>query len=65
MQTKLQEMIEDEEPVKEIIGTIKEEMKKHSVPEHEVIVMVSGGAGGEGLSLAGGRVGRPASIMRF
>ena len=41
LQAKLQEMIEDEEAVKEISGTVREEMKKHSLPEHEVIVMVS------------------------
>ena len=35
-------MLEDEEPVKEIIGTVKEEAAKHSLPDHEVVVMVWG-----------------------
>ena len=34
-------MIEDEEPVKEIMNTVGDEMKKVKVQEHEVIVMVS------------------------
>ena len=33
-------MIEDEQPIKEIAMTIKEQMKKHQLPEHDVVVMV-------------------------
>jgi len=36
---KLNTMIKDEEPVKEIIVVVKEQMKKSSLPEHEVAVI--------------------------
>jgi len=36
---KISEMIKDEEPVKEIIQSVKEEMKKNGLAEHDVAVM--------------------------
>lgn len=41
LQRQLGESINDGEPVKEIISTAQDYMKKHSIPEHEVVVMVS------------------------
>ena len=40
MVKKMAEMIKDEEPVKDIIQSVKDEMKKNSLPEHDVAVMV-------------------------
>lgn len=39
LQRTLDEMIKDEEPVKEIIVIVKDQMKKSNLPEHEVLVI--------------------------
>ena len=44
LQKRLEEMLEEEEPVKEMTGSLLEQMKKHQLPEHEVVVMVRAGA---------------------
>ena len=36
---RLDELIKDEEPVKEIIIIVKEQMKKSSLPEHDVVII--------------------------
>jgi len=41
LQRKVDEMIKEEEPIKETITFVKEQMKKSSLPEHETVVMVS------------------------
>ena len=41
LRVSMEEMIRNEEPVKEIISTVKDSMKKNAIPEHEVVVMVS------------------------
>lgn len=40
VQTKLEEMIEGGEPVKEMISVARDHMVKSSMPEHEMVVMV-------------------------
>lgn len=40
LQRKLDEMIKDEEPIKEIVVFVKEQMKKSSLPEHETVLNV-------------------------
>jgi hypothetical protein len=39
LQKQLDEMIKDEEPVKEIVATVKEQMKKINIAENEAVVM--------------------------
>ena len=41
LQRQLGEWIKEEETVKEIVMMTQDNMKKNSIPEHEVVVMVS------------------------
>ena len=41
MQTKVRDMIKDEEPTKDIVNAVLEDMRKNKMQEHDVVVMVS------------------------
>ena len=41
MQGKLREMIRNEEPIKDIVNAIIEDVNKNSLQDHDVVVMVS------------------------
>ena len=41
LQKQMEDMIHNEEPVKDIIIVVKENMKKNQISEHECVVMVS------------------------
>ena len=40
MQTKVRDMIRDEEPAKDIVNALLEDVRKNSLSEHEVVVLV-------------------------